>query len=39
MQRLRTRYQAILREEIGKTVATPEDVDSELQHLFNAFRS
>jgi RNA polymerase sigma factor (sigma-70 family) len=39
MQRLRARYQAILREEIGKTVASPEDVDSELKHLFDAFRT
>jgi hypothetical protein len=27
MQRLRARYQAILREEIGKTVASPDDVE------------
>jgi RNA polymerase sigma factor (sigma-70 family) len=39
MHRLRARYQAILREEIGKTVARPEDVELELQDLFNAFRA
>jgi RNA polymerase sigma factor (sigma-70 family) len=38
MQRLRARYQAILREEIGKTVTSPEDVEPELQDLFKAFR-
>jgi len=37
MQRLRARYQAILREEIGKTVASPEEVEPELRDLFNAF--
>lgn len=39
MHRLRARYQAVLREEIAKTVASPEDVESELEHLFHAFRS
>ncbi len=38
MQRLRARYQAILREEIAKTVASPEDVEPELRDLFYAFR-
>lgn len=38
MQRLRAGYQAILREEIGKTVASPEEVEPELRELFNAFR-
>lgn len=38
MQRLRGRYQAILREEIGKTVASPEEVEAELRDLFVAFR-
>jgi len=38
MQRLRARYQALLREEIGKTVASPEEVEPELRDLFNAFR-
>jgi RNA polymerase sigma factor (sigma-70 family) len=39
MHRLRGRYQAILREEIGKTVASPEEVELELQDLFNVFRA
>ena len=39
MQRLRARYRAILREEIAKTVASPSDVETELQDLFAAFRS
>jgi RNA polymerase sigma factor (sigma-70 family) len=38
MQRLRARYQAVLREEIGKTVASQEEVEPELRDLFNAFR-
>ncbi|HEY5912441.1 MAG TPA: sigma-70 family RNA polymerase sigma factor [Verrucomicrobiae bacterium] len=38
MRRLRARYQAILREEIGKTVASPEEVEPELRDLFAAFR-
>ena len=31
--RLRSRYRAILREEVGGTVAEPRDVDAELRHL------
>jgi RNA polymerase sigma-70 factor (ECF subfamily) len=38
MQRLRARYQAILREEIRKTVASPEEVEPELRDLFDVFR-
>jgi RNA polymerase sigma-70 factor (ECF subfamily) len=38
VQRLRARYRALLREEIAKTVAAPEDVEEELRHLFAAFR-
>jgi RNA polymerase sigma factor (sigma-70 family) len=38
MQRLRARYRVILREEIAKTVASPEDVEAELRDLFTAFR-
>jgi len=34
--RLRTRYRAILREEVGGTVADPRDVDGELRHLREA---
>ena len=32
--RLRQRYQSLLREEIARTVATGEDVEDELRHLF-----
>jgi RNA polymerase sigma factor (sigma-70 family) len=39
MQRLRARYRAILREEISKTVASPEAVESEIRDLFAAVRS
>lgn len=39
MQRLRARYRSLLREEIAKTVASPEDVEAELRHLFSAFRN
>jgi RNA polymerase sigma factor (sigma-70 family) len=33
VHRLRGRYRELLREEIAKTVATPGEVDEELQHL------
>jgi len=32
--RLRKRYRELLRDEIAQTVATPEDVDDEIRHLF-----
>ena len=35
VQRLRQRYQRLLREEIAHTVARPEDVEDELRHLFS----
>jgi RNA polymerase sigma-70 factor (ECF subfamily) len=35
VQRLRHRYQRLLREEIAHTVARPEEVDEEIRHLFN----
>jgi RNA polymerase sigma-70 factor (ECF subfamily) len=35
VQRLRQRYQRLLREEIGHTVARPEEVEDELRHLFS----
>ena len=38
MQRLRARYRALLREEIARTVASPEDVEAELKDLFAAFQ-
>ena len=36
--RLRERLREILRTEIAETVATPQDVDDEIRHLFAAFR-
>jgi RNA polymerase sigma-70 factor (ECF subfamily) len=36
VHRLRTRYQELLRQEIGKTVATAADVEEELRQLFAA---
>jgi len=36
VHRLRRRYGEILREEIAETVATPEDVEDEIRHLFEA---
>ncbi len=32
--RLRKRYRSLLRDEIAQTVATPQDVDDEIRHLF-----
>jgi hypothetical protein len=32
--RLRQRYRECLKEEIGQTVATPDEADQELRHLF-----
>ena len=37
--RLRARYREILRAEIGKTVATPQEIDEELRSLFACFGS
>lgn len=37
VQRLRARYRELLREEIGHTVASPDEVDEEIRHLFAAF--
>lgn len=36
--RLRKRYRQILREEIAHTTATPQEVDDEIRHLFDALR-
>lgn len=38
MQRLRHRYRAVLREEIAKTVTSPEEVETELRSLMGTFR-
>jgi RNA polymerase sigma-70 factor (ECF subfamily) len=35
VQRLRQRYQRLLREEIAHTVARPEEVEDEIRHLFS----
>jgi RNA polymerase sigma factor (sigma-70 family) len=37
VQRLRTRYREILRAEIADTVASPAEVEEEIQHLFKTF--
>ena len=36
VHRLRRRYAGLLREEIAQTVSRPEDVEEEIQHLFQA---
>jgi RNA polymerase sigma-70 factor (ECF subfamily) len=36
VHRLRARYRELLREEIARTVAGPDEVDEELRHLFAA---
>jgi RNA polymerase sigma factor (sigma-70 family) len=37
--RFRQRYQSLLREEIGQTVATPGDIEDELRHLIAALEA
>ena len=37
--RFRQRYQAILREEIANTVATPGDIEDELRHLITVLEA
>lgn len=37
VQRLRARYRELLREEIAKTVTTPEEIQEEIRHLFSLF--
>jgi RNA polymerase sigma factor (sigma-70 family) len=37
--RFRHRYQILLREEIGHTVAQPSEIEDELRHLITVFRS
>ena len=37
VQRLRSRYRALLRAEIAQTVASPQEVEEEIRHLFSAF--
>jgi RNA polymerase sigma-70 factor (ECF subfamily) len=38
VHRLRRRYAELVRQEIGQTVGSPEDVEDELRHLFAAVR-
>jgi RNA polymerase sigma-70 factor (ECF subfamily) len=35
--RLRTRYRELLRQEIGKTVTTPDEIEEEIRQLFASF--
>ena len=37
VQRLRARYREILQAEIAETVASPEEVEEEIRHLYSAF--
>jgi RNA polymerase sigma factor (sigma-70 family) len=37
VRRLRTRYREILRAEIAGTVASPDEIEEEIRHLFAAF--
>jgi RNA polymerase sigma-70 factor (ECF subfamily) len=37
IHRLRARYREILHEEIADTVATPDEVEEEIRHLFSTF--
>jgi RNA polymerase sigma factor (sigma-70 family) len=36
LHRLRRRYREVLREEVGRTVERPQDVDDELRHMLGA---
>jgi RNA polymerase sigma-70 factor (ECF subfamily) len=38
LHRLRRRFGEVIREEIGRTVEGPEDVDDELRRLLEVFR-
>jgi RNA polymerase sigma-70 factor (ECF subfamily) len=38
MHRLRRRFGALLRDEIGETVSDPNEVDDEIRELFRALR-
>ena len=37
VQRMRSRYRELLREEIAKTVATPAEIEDKIPHLFPTF--
>lgn len=38
VQRLRSRYRRLLQEEIGKTVADPDEIQDEIKYLFSLFQ-
>jgi hypothetical protein len=38
-QLVATHWSAVMREEIAKTVASPDEVEPELEHLFHVFRA
>src|SRR5262249_1357680 len=37
VRRLRQRYRELMRAEIAQTVASPEEIDDEIRHLFTVF--
>lgn len=37
VQRLRNRYRELLREEIGRTVTSPDEIEGEIEYLFSIF--
>ena len=39
VHRLRRKYQRLLREEVGHTVATDDTIDEEIQYLFRALKT
>ena len=39
VHRLRRQYRRLLRAEIAQTVASPEEIDGEIRHLFAALES
>jgi RNA polymerase sigma-70 factor (ECF subfamily) len=39
VHRLRRQYRRLLRAEIAQTVASPEEIDDEIRHLFAALES
>jgi RNA polymerase sigma-70 factor (ECF subfamily) len=39
VHRLRQRFRTLMRDEIGQTVANPQEIDTEIRHLFGAVRS
>ena len=39
MHRMRRKYRQLLREQIGRTVRSPEEIDDEIRHLFVALRA